>query len=268
MTLLAWSRTSNTSSLLNVAAFLVVLVAGCGPEELDELDQARAPIVNGVPYNGHPAVGTLVGCTGTLVGHRTVLTAAHCIDGLSLFPFTVNGQHYYGEPVPHPSYRGGIPHDVGIVRLTQAVAGVVPRPLCRDNPVVGQTITISGFGRSSLNDKHFGTKRVGVSTVYSVASALIVSTGGSQVCFGDSGGPAFVGECVAGVASASWGPCQYAMGHTSASAYGSWITEMAGDSSVRWVATPSSKRPEPCPSGTRRVCSSGRDGGCSCQSWL
>jgi hypothetical protein len=61
---------------------------GFGVAERDNVASQTRPIVNGQPHGGHPAVGMLVSvypkgvqffCTATLVGCKTVLTAAHCI---------------------------------------------------------------------------------------------------------------------------------------------------------------------------------------------
>ena len=52
----------------------------------DDATPSVLPIVNGVPTGDFPNVGQLVqagtGCTATLIGCRTALTAAHCVCGL------------------------------------------------------------------------------------------------------------------------------------------------------------------------------------------
>jgi hypothetical protein len=74
----------------------VILIAGCGEVELA---RGRYAIVNGKPYTGHPSVGMVRDegggfCTGTLVGKRTVVSAAHCVFPELSYSFEVGGQSY------------------------------------------------------------------------------------------------------------------------------------------------------------------------------
>jgi V8-like Glu-specific endopeptidase len=225
------------------------LQVGCGTGiELLEPEgrQARA-IVSGETDSAHPAVGllnTVKGnlkgiCTATLVGTKTVLTAAHCVDGVSSATFKVGGKTYSAtKAVKHGSYVKAVlnAYDVAVVVLAQQVTGVAPAPLSKTAPQVGEAITVVGYGitKSGLTDS--GTKRVAKNAVSKVYNQYFrysgAGNGAGNVCQGDSGGPTFRQEggreVVIGVHSTASVPCGSAGNDMRIDQFYSWIEAQAG----------------------------------------
>lgn len=184
-----------------------VLLAGCGADDLAVISSGDQALVNGTVDQGHPTVGKLLMfatgatsgalCTGTLVGYRTVVTAAHCIKPKTNTTFTIGGKVYPASAViAHPGYDAtttGV-NDVGIVVLASAP----PIPFSRvyaQSVSLTTSLTLVGFGVTGDDAHDSGTKRVGDNRVlWKTADqyGYFTTLGGwAQTCFGDSGGPSF-----------------------------------------------------------------------------
>jgi hypothetical protein len=179
---------------------------------LDASDRI-ARIVDGQNTSDFPAVG-MVGDlsggygSGTLISPIHVLTAGHCaVDGNgnamadTSGTFEVNGRVYQTERVfLHPDYDDWtLANDIAIFQLSEPVTGVSPEMINRLVPVIGQNLTIVGFGGggtgSTGHTGDYGTKRVGETVIEQVTSTEIQWTfdpGESNTAPGDSGGPGFV----------------------------------------------------------------------------
>lgn len=173
-------------------------------------------------------------CSGTLIAPDVVLTAGHCTDGATggriWFETDLQGHpelgYPYGGPTSvefveiatHPQFHDGsfVLHDVGIVRL----ASPVDRGGFGTLPVVGQfddlkvgkktTFTSVGYGLQAAfpeaaewKDSFLKTRMVATPHLLQInvpgftgGFSLLLSnnhaTGGT--CFGDSGGPNFLGD--------------------------------------------------------------------------
>jgi trypsin len=179
-------------------------------------------------------------CSGTLIAPRLFLTAGHCTEAPAAhveiwFDADVesgipdNGYPFVGDaggtPHTHPSYNPNAFYlfDLGMVVLDQPVKmkkyGTLPALDVLDRMATerGQqdvTFTAVGYGLQQINPAFFEAERVrmyaephlvqintGFTGDFSVLLSNNHSTGGT--CFGDSGGPNFIGtsNVVGGVTS-------------------------------------------------------------------
>jgi hypothetical protein len=163
-------------------------------------------ITNGAPDgNGHPEVGALL--------------AQHA--------FSVWGT-WHGNPAYAKSQSD--PHDIAVVVLDKAFKGItrarLPAAGSLSNVTGSQQFTSVGYGAQSVtNDPgghtfHYADIRyVAVGTLNSITSAWLrisqnASTGNGGTCYGDSGGPNFLGagssetNIVAGTTITGDTPCR------------------------------------------------------------
>jgi hypothetical protein len=184
-------------------------------------------ITNGVIDGLHPTVGLFIvdgECTATLIGCRTVLTAAHCICGDHLggvkcaarpdlvdpagkFVFFQNaGLFALSSLAVHPAYNAytGV-SDLAILHLASPVTNIAPSPLNRTGrPHLGLPGVIVGYGSTHTESTDDGLKRQGnVRTAacdppaagfvcWNFKKPLGAPGLNSDTCFGDSGGPLFL----------------------------------------------------------------------------
>lgn len=235
----------NVARLGALAALGLATVAGAG--EQVRLDPAARPrIVNGVNTHAHPSVGALlygggaaidadnaaIRCSGTLIGCRTFLVAAHCVDDdLVASHYWVYLQHAGIAAVSaverHPaSSPATFPiADVAVLHLADWVTGIAPTAIDVVDPVpfIPAAGTIVGFGQTQGNGNDYGIKRAGAVRTASCPPRLPADATDADVvcwdflgplgppgtdsntCNGDSGGPLLLdlgaGEVVAGVTS-------------------------------------------------------------------
>jgi V8-like Glu-specific endopeptidase len=167
-------------------------------------------------------------CTGTLVSPRVFLTAAHCTDyllrtkGISdvWVTFDTNGSvgpYLHGTMHQDAAYPGPAsdPHDIAVIVLDDAVSGITPALLpsaelldrMKDAGTLDQAtaFTAVGYGdRERVKAKggptfqFDGYRWVATSYFNSLNKAWLrltqnASVGAGGTCFGDSGGPNFLG---------------------------------------------------------------------------
>jgi hypothetical protein len=198
----------------------------------------------------HPNVGALVVvlpngpapiCSGTLVAPTVFLTAAHCVYGpLGTLPLgvtfdpqvTPTSTVYRGRPVIDPAYtdykgHGGLsdPHDVAVLVLDQAVAGIAPATLAPAGfldraSLRGARILAVGYGtvRETRRTGPQGIldnteRRRGTGTFRSLQDAWLrvsmnQATGDAGTCYGDSGGPHFLGTMLVAITSGGDSQCK------------------------------------------------------------
>jgi V8-like Glu-specific endopeptidase len=188
-----------------------------------------AAITNGTPTgNAHSNVGGLVAstqypdgtwiyCSGTLISPTVFLTAAHCAEdgelvGVTFDPaYEAGDKVYYGTFEADPLYNQSQsdPHDIAVVVFDKPIRGITPALLptadSLSNLSGGQTFTSVGYGAYEVT-KGGGPREFLYNDVRMVATGTLNSTnpswlrismnpatGSGGTCYGDSGGPNFLG---------------------------------------------------------------------------
>ena len=174
----------------------------------------RSPVVK---LNMRSAINTAIGsCSGTIIGPRAVLTAAHCLDEdvatVLVWLGEAGSPQYVAESFVHyPGFAFGQSGlDVGVVFLSEDLPRT-PVPILTSRPgVLGETAIIAGFGRSENSET--SKLRAGSTTVAGVTATYLESLyapPSSSICSGDSGGPIFLSQggawIIAGISSATTG---------------------------------------------------------------
>lgn len=235
-------------------ATLALTLGACGPDDDFETPLAAqtAAITDGAPHDGHPAVGGLTSgggiCTATLVGWRTVVTAAHCAQEGERYFFLLDGVWYRSRSAHrHPGYTPGIvsgTDDIAVVLLERAPS-VPYATVSAYPPAVGQEVTLVGYGITATGAYDSGVKRIAVNKVSSLNNLNLLYTGTGNgtgnICSGDSGGPAFATiegrEVQVGVHSWGQDPCGTLSASMRVDRYVGWLREISdGDVSIDGAA--------------------------------
>jgi secreted trypsin-like serine protease len=202
------------------AAVLAAALLGAAP---------AAAITYGEPDgNGHPSVGGLVNdtqysdgtwlyCSGTLISPTIFLTAAHCNDDGARVRVTFDTAYVDGDKVYSGTFEAdplynqaqSDPHDIAVVVLDKAVKGITPSRLPKAGSLSSlssdQQFTSVGYGAYEVRNGPGGkaylyndVRMVATGTLNSInPSWLRISmnpaTGNGGTCYGDSGGPNFLG---------------------------------------------------------------------------
>lgn len=134
------------------------------------------------------------GCTATVVGPRVIATAAHCARTGAEATFEVDGTEYTAT-ITRSSLYPGKDHDIALGVTTKQITGVEYASI-GGTATKGLGLTLLGYGctqpgGSGGND---GVLRIGESAIVDFSDYDMVSKkpGGAALCYGDSGGPAFV----------------------------------------------------------------------------
>jgi secreted trypsin-like serine protease len=158
--------------------------------------------------------GTWIYCSGTLISPTVFLTAAHCGDAavervrVTFDKAYVDGdQVYAGTFYANPAYTQSQndPHDVAVVVFDKAIRGIAPARLptagSLSNLPSDQTFTSVGYGAYAFVRGEFlydDVRMVATGTLYTINSAWLrismnPTLGDGGTCYGDSGGPNFLG---------------------------------------------------------------------------
>ncbi len=224
------------------AAALMAVLTACGQQSHE---QSSISVTNGreIKEKDFPSVVLLVAnlsegqaiCTGTFVNSSQVVTAGHCVEGLS----SSKPEMYYATQtssgkmaavaraisfVRNPNYTislGVENSDLSVVTFPEGTAPATSN-VATVNPKAGDKLTIVGYGNnethpvgdSGIEGTGAGVKRVGSNEIGEVADGMITFVGipekssneaplGEYVLSGsgDSGGPLFVNGKLTGVTS-------------------------------------------------------------------
>ena len=207
------------SLLFAVVAVAVLVCAG-----------AASAITNGQPDNNrHPNVGGLVNetqysdgtwlyCSGTLISPTVFLTAAHCADDgasvrITFDPAYEDGDKTYaGTFHADPAYPGtsADSHDIAVVVLDDQIKGIKPAALPRADSLSAlsgdQQFTSVGYGAYEVTNgpgghrylyddvRQYATGTLNATNKTWLRISMNASTGNGGTCYGDSGGPNFLGD--------------------------------------------------------------------------
>jgi secreted trypsin-like serine protease len=175
------------------------------------------PNVGGLVSPTQYSDGTWIYCSGTLISPTVFLTAAHCAEsdpqvGVTFDPaYEAGDKVYYGTFHADPLYGGSQsdPHDIAVVVFDKPIKGITPAKL----PAAGslsklsgsQTFTSVGYGAYEVTNEPGGhqylyndLRGVATGTLNSINPAWLrismnPSHGDGGTCYGDSGGPNFLG---------------------------------------------------------------------------
>lgn len=162
----------------------------------------RSKLINGTPVNPgdfDEVVYISFGnarCTGTIVGPEVMITAAHCGSNGSTATFQVKQNQYSAVCTRAPLYPIK-DHDVMVCKIKKPVTGIKFASV-GGSARKGMKISLAGYGCISPNNGgsggNDGILRWGQTEIvgFSFWDMVLKSSGGAALCFGDSGGPAFL----------------------------------------------------------------------------
>ena len=204
--------------LITAAAALAALTlpASAGAITNGTADGGGHPNVGGLVSATQYSDGTWLYCSGTLISPTVFLTAAHCAEGdrvgVTFDPaYQAGDAVYYGTWHADPQYgeSQNDPHDIAVVVFAKAIKGITPARLPAAGSLAGlsgsQQFTSVGYGAYEVTKGPGGhqflyndVRGVATGTLNAInPSWLRISmnpaTGNGGTCYGDSGGPNFLG---------------------------------------------------------------------------
>jgi hypothetical protein len=200
---------------IGVAALLALPAASAFAITYGQADEGR-----------HPWVGALVGqfssgqfpyCSGTLISPTVFLTAAHCDLGTSRVTVTFDEVHtanaklhagtYYANPAYSQTQVD--PQDIAVVVFDKPIRGITPARLpgagLLEGVGKGQLFTAVGYGGQERNIGPGGpvigyedAREFSITSFSALGPGYLrlsqnQATGDGGTCYGDSGGPNFLG---------------------------------------------------------------------------
>lgn len=203
------------NSIIGLSIFLSL----CGCEQYPDAQDlflvcnAKAAVINGAPtqHSEFPSVTAIMRsgiptpiCTGAFIAPNIVLTASHCVDEYDTDEFQVLYQKNYACSASEDEDRINvlvkIEHpetDMALLMLEETPNNVqyidiLPEDQFDEALTRGKEIRIIGYGRYNFDMKGVFLMS-GTSTISDVTDeSLITSDQGATVCYGDSGGPAYI----------------------------------------------------------------------------
>jgi secreted trypsin-like serine protease len=206
---------SLVATLMTVAALAAAAPAAAITD--GSPDGSSHPNVGGLVAATQYSDGTWIYCSGTLISPTVFLTAAHCAEADPRVRVTFDTAYVAGDRTYTGTFHAdplfnqaqSDPHDIAVVVLDKAVKGIAPARL----PAAGslsdlpgsQRFTSVGYGAYEVTNQPGGhqylyddVRGVAVGTLNATNPAWLrismnPSTGNGGTCYGDSGGPNFLG---------------------------------------------------------------------------
>ncbi|TDG43944.1 hypothetical protein AWZ03_009641 [Drosophila navojoa] len=169
-------------------------------------------------------------CGGSIYNSRIIVTAAHCLQGVSASSLKVRaGSTYWnsgGSLIQVAAFRNHegynpntMVNDIAVIRLSSALSfssNIKAIGLASSNPANGASASVSGWGTQSSGSSSIPSQLHQsrcASSAYGYGSQIkntmiCAAASGKDSCQGDSGGPLVSGGVLVGVVS--WGRgCAY-----------------------------------------------------------
>ncbi len=182
-----------------------------------EPDGNRHPNVGGLVSPTQYSDGTWIYCSGTLISPTVFLTAAHCGEDGERVAVTFDTAYvagdkvYYGTFYSDPLYTWAQndTHDIAVVVFDKPIKGITPALLPEADSLSNlsstQTFTSVGYGAYEVTNQPGGhrylyddVRMVATGTLNATNKTWLrismnPATGNGGTCYGDSGGPNFLG---------------------------------------------------------------------------
>jgi hypothetical protein len=182
-----------------------------------EPDGNQHPNVGGLVASEAYSDGTWIYCSGTLISPTVFLTAAHCYEGTEQVTVTFDTAYQDGDKIytgtwyadPLYTWQQDDPHDIAVVVFDRPIRGVTPARLPDANSLSNlsgsQQFTAVGYGAYEVTKGPGGhqylyndVRMMATGTLNSINPAWLrismnPATGNGGTCYGDSGGPNFLG---------------------------------------------------------------------------
>jgi hypothetical protein len=137
-------------------------------------------------------------CSATLVGERVLLIASHCVQDGGRVSFAAHANNYTARCSRHPFYEKNLTADWTLCLVERPVTGVLFESIgVNEKIAIGDLVTLSGYGCTHLNGGggNDGIFRIGTAAIEGLPykdDFDVVTRGGAALCFGDSGGSAYL----------------------------------------------------------------------------
>jgi secreted trypsin-like serine protease len=195
---------------------LLLIVSPTHAITYGQLDGNNHPNVGGLVAPKAYSDGTWLYCSGTLISPTVFLTAAHCEEG-SRVTVTFDSAYQAGDPTytgtwhadPLYGHDQSDPHDIAVVVFDKPIKGITPAKLpsaeSLSNLSGTQQFTSVGYGAYEVTNEPGGhqylyndVRMVATGTLNAINPAWLrismnPATGNGGTCYGDSGGPNFLG---------------------------------------------------------------------------